>query len=1305
VTAVRIFFIGCWIIAATLFCTLSAQPYKLPEKPLWFSVEPKISGVGKYTGIVQDNQGVIYIGSSMGIIIYDGYKWRKIETLEPVLTLAYDSVENRVLVGGNNLAGYIHTHSPTRYHNLLGQFAQTGKFSGDITHIIPTADGIWFSDGNLLWKLENNQIRQILPHINGINGIASHRELLYFNIPGKGLHVWKDTLFKVPGGEELQQTNLEFAVPISPFKLLAATKDTLLGLRFFEISTSGIKNIKLRIPPHLGKPDISAETKALPDGKIAIATENMGILIFNPQTNEFEIAFNTYTGFPSNNIAGICIDRTGGCWVSYPDGLYRILLHLPIIDYSSEKCSVGKVYAVAYVNNQYYIGAEKGVFKLAGSFFKTPPAAPLQKSLPKDKPTKNVRKTPAKNKTKIVKKVSGVTTNIHSEFTQPVYIPVLEGQGTCKQLITLANGQLLAVIENKGVYALNNNTNSFTRIGWENKPQLSLIASEIHPNRVYVWRPTEVGIIYWEQGQWKKTPITPLPENRYLRSVAEHLPDKLIATTLEGTIHISFTANKAGFQDLERDSSEQDFKLLRLAGWVFRNIEDNFYIINKEGKTIREKETRSTATIPATIQQLANELNTATLVLAGANLEVFAKKNEKLCQYKIVNNQLIKNNLLLLGRWHDSYTVACHTRDGKLLLSNNKGIMVFPVDSPAKFSQFNVSIKSIYLKKWNGDSLERAGEGNVFNYINDWFLEAEAAAPYYDAENAVEYSYTFIHDGDTINTNFNTWQKNPVFTFAGSKHAYGVYELWVRARNPQGNIAQIVAATFEILPPWYYSAKFWWPTVILTVGFLGFALVYGIRTIRQAQRTANEAKKAEAIAKNELIEKNRRLENSEIALLDKTHKLEAQTIILENQKAKLQQQTEELTKQNEEIIRQRDELAEKEEALKKYLMKLGEAQAELKKSNQELIHSNAELEQRNAEIEKKRTELQHAYDELKATRQQLQESEQLAIFGKLAATAAHRINSPLAAIRGTAESFGAQTQDLVQKVLINIRQLNARQWDFFSQIAQLSLQKNINWTPQEERNLRNKLEQHLENCGILKADILAQELIKLRLSEPSDINSFETALKAADTLQIVKDTAILCGFYHQANRIRLSSDNISQILEGLRAFTESNQQKGDGFSQCEIDIKAALTKFLDTQKSKLQNAGIQLITDFDPDLPHLIGSPSLLEHVWSNLLSNAIQAIRFSQLPPGTNGKIFIEAHQMQQGNIEIRFTDNGHGIPPEIGDRIFDAFFTTRREGDSNGLGLALCKKIIEHDHHGKISYTSEAGATVFVVRLPTRT
>ncbi|NQU11258.1 histidine kinase, partial [bacterium] len=123
---------------------------------------------------------------------------------------------------------------------------------------------------------------------------------------------------------------------------------------------------------------------------------------------------------------------------------------------------------------------------------------------------------------------------------------------------------------------------------------------------------------------------------------------------------------------------------------------------------------------------------------------------------------------------------------------------------------------------------------------------------------------------------------------------------------------------------------------------------------------------------------------------------------------------------------------------------------------------------------------------------------------------------------------------------------------------------------------------------------------------------------------------------------------------------------------------------------------IELVTAFDPDLPHVrLDADKMRQVIW-NLLLNATQA-----LPQG--GRIALHARSERDAGrdgvcIEVR--DTGPGIPPEQQEKLFQPFLTNRAQG--TGLGLAIVQKIVEA-HHGRIEVeSSQDRGTTFHLYLP---
>jgi signal transduction histidine kinase len=125
--------------------------------------------------------------------------------------------------------------------------------------------------------------------------------------------------------------------------------------------------------------------------------------------------------------------------------------------------------------------------------------------------------------------------------------------------------------------------------------------------------------------------------------------------------------------------------------------------------------------------------------------------------------------------------------------------------------------------------------------------------------------------------------------------------------------------------------------------------------------------------------------------------------------------------------------------------------------------------------------------------------------------------------------------------------------------------------------------------------------------------------------------------------------------------------------------------------------------DLDEDLPHVFCHAGEISQVLLNMIVNAAYALR-EKLGSGASEKGLIKVSTRHAGEFaEIRVSDTGAGIPPEIRQRIFDPFFTTKAVGDGTGQGLSMAHKVVVQEHQGTISVESEVGVgTTFTIRLP---
>lgn len=172
------------------------------------------------------------------------------------------------------------------------------------------------------------------------------------------------------------------------------------------------------------------------------------------------------------------------------------------------------------------------------------------------------------------------------------------------------------------------------------------------------------------------------------------------------------------------------------------------------------------------------------------------------------------------------------------------------------------------------------------------------------------------------------------------------------------------------------------------------------------------------------------------------------------------------------------------------------------------------------------------------------------------------------------------------------------------------------------------------------------------------------------------------------------TDRTVEIIKGLKVFSRVDEQ----------DIKFVnLHEGLDSTLILLNNSIkdiIELKKDYG-ELPKIECYAGKLNQVFMNILTNAAQAIK-SNPDQKEKGEILISTRPLPNNRIEVRFKDNGPGMPEDIRKKIFEPFFTTKPVGEGTGLGLSIVYNIIKN-HQGTIDVESVANeGTTFVITLP---
>ncbi len=329
---------------------------------------------------------------------------------------------------------------------------------------------------------------------------------------------------------------------------------------------------------------------------------------------------------------------------------------------------------------------------------------------------------------------------------------------------------------------------------------------------------------------------------------------------------------------------------------------------------------------------------------------------------------------------------------------------------------------------------------------------------------------------------------------------------------------------------------------------------------------------------------------------------------------------------------------------------------------------------------------------MRRTNETLGERERLLALGSLSAGLTHELNNPAAAAVRAAATLRQRVSGMRSKLAMladgtldatKLHQIVALQDDA---VERLEKTKDKDIPPMELSDREDALTDWLDDHDVQASWDVAPVLAAAGL----DVPWMEEVLTAVGPKYLEGAVRWLMYTVDTESLMNEIDDSVTRISTLVGAAKQYSQIDRAPYQT--VDLRELLKSTLVMMSGKLQ--GLEVVKDFDPELPPIPAYAAELNQVWTNIIDNAVSAMAGS-------GTLTIRTRR-DGAYAVVEIGDTGPGIPPEIRRRIFEPFFTTKPIGEGTGLGLDISWRIVVKKHHGDLRVESHPGDTRFKIVLP---
>jgi class 3 adenylate cyclase len=712
--------------------------------------------------------GLVYFGNTDGVLEYDGVLWRKIELPGggTVRSLA-QAEDGTIYVGGQSEAGYLAPNAAGQaaFVSLRDKLPANEREFGDVWSIITMPEGVYFSASDRLLFYNAKM------GVKSWKGPGRFRRAykiggqLHVNILGAGFHRFAEgKLELIPGGAEIVKLDVRGFYNSPSGTVLATNKG------FYLASADGLRELSTEV----GKltPDALLYTVfQIRENLVAFGTARGGLILADAEGKVLRV-LTQQNGLPKDYVTSIGSDNQGGVWLGTSQGIARFQPRFT--EYDEESGLRGTLFALGRWREGMYAGTTSGLFRL-----KADPMARFG----------------------VFETVAEIKDSVYCMTVGPDALYV----GTQRGLYAIQEGAPKFLAQSDVVYDINVSADA---------------------QRLYTAGRSGVLVFTRKDGQWAKSFEVPSKGEEF-RTIAEGTENTLWVTTRTDILRIrEFHASPQITRYKKEDGLPEGWKsVFRLGGRLYFATELGLIKPGPDGRNFVADSSLGpnfTGRAPG-IQLMRQD--------AQGNLWISAKGYHGLLS-RPGKAEAAWNPMRLAGAGLDELWTVLSDPDGVVWASgpDSRLIRYDTALDDLRTRPFTTYLRSLLVSQEQraifGGFVSPANELSIPYTENT--IRAEFSAPYYDAQDRVQYQFTL---GQAFNKD-TPWSKEAWKDLSNLWE--GQYRIQVRARNPQGDVSPSATLQFSIAPPWFRT---WYAYLLYgcaAIGAVWSLIRWRLRSLKQS---------------------------------------------------------------------------------------------------------------------------------------------------------------------------------------------------------------------------------------------------------------------------------------------------------------------------------------------------------------------------------------------------------------------------------------------------------------------------------------